>query len=142
MQKVRFSVGPKTVQFIVAGAVIVASLGYLGYQGIQASAAYTLGLSDLITNQDQYLDKRVQVGGKVVQGSVDQSTGVLLFKIAESDSVVSVRYVGSEPIPDGIHADDAEATVTGMLRSDGCVEAVTIRTKCASKYRPEPEATS
>lgn len=139
--------GEKAPKLIIAALVVVGALGYLGYQGIQASGSVTLGLSELVSDPDRFVDRRVMVGGKVVPGSVDNSTGELMFKLHEANAEVAVRYIGHEPIPDGLYADDAEATITGRYRQDGSIEAMTIRTKCASKYSTEdnsmdPTATS
>lgn len=130
-------VGPKTLKLLFAGLVVVGALSYLAVQGVRASAAVQLGLPDLLSRTGEYADKRIEVGGKVVPGSIDKSPGAFSFQIQELDSILKVRYVGDEPIPDGIYADDAVATVRGIYRHEGCVDATSVRTKCASKYRSD-----
>lgn len=131
--------GRNTVKFAIAGTVVVLALVYLGWQGVNASAAHTISLSQLLENSDQYDAKRVEVGGLVVPGSITGDPRNLEFRITEQNQIVSVRYVGTEPVPDGLYAEDAQATVKGVWRHGDCVEATHIQTKCSSKYGAAPD---
>jgi cytochrome c-type biogenesis protein CcmE len=58
------------------------------------------------------------------------------FQISQASDVLSVHYVGRDPLPDTL-GDEAEAVVEGYLQGDGNFEAHKVQAKCASKYEAE-----
>ena|SRR5437764_784816 len=132
----------KYVRFGVAVAVIVVSLGYLAYTGVQESKSYYVTIKELHTMGDGAFSKRLRVAGNVEPGSIRQTGTYADFVIVETDpgtkerQALRVSYKGSEPPPDTFK-DNAQALVMGNFGKDGVFHASEIQAKCASKYAPQ-----
>jgi cytochrome c-type biogenesis protein CcmE len=138
----------KFVRFGVAIAIIVVSLGYLAYTGVQESKSYYVTIKELHGLGDNAYTKRLRVGGNVQPGSIRQAGTNADFVLVEQDprtpgQVQSLRvsYKGTEPPPDTFK-DDAQALVVGEFGKDGVFHAHEIQAKCASKYAPQQQGTA
>jgi cytochrome c-type biogenesis protein CcmE len=131
---------PET-KFVVAGALIVAGIGYLMFSGIGSSMVYYFSLDELAAQAHQLEGRGVRISGRVLPGSIQQEPegrGVR-FVMYERDSgrQLEVRYGGL--VPDTFK-DDAEVVVEGTYRFDAPVfEAATLLAKCPSKYEGQAE---
>jgi cytochrome c-type biogenesis protein CcmE len=138
----------KFVRFGVAIAIIVVSLGYLAYTGVQESKSYYVTIKELHGLGDNAYTKRLRVGGSVQPGSIRQAGTNADFVLVEQDprtpgEVQSLRvsYKGTEPPPDTFK-DEAQALVVGEFGRDGVFHAHEIQAKCASKYAPQQQGTA
>ncbi len=123
------------VRFGIAIAVILLSLGYLGFTGVQQSKSYYVTIQELRGMGDQAYAKRLRVAGNVVPGSIRlQGTGAE-FVLQEQAQTLKVEYRGTEPPPDTFK-DNAQALAIGTFGRDGVFHAKEIQAKCASKYAP------
>jgi cytochrome c-type biogenesis protein CcmE len=95
-------------------------------------ADYAFKIRDL-PKEGSILEKRLNLKGRIVAGSIDKSTSAVRFVLEDGGKTLPVRYVGKAPLPD-LFKDHAEAQVTGSFAADGCFEAEGLQAKCASKY--------
>jgi cytochrome c-type biogenesis protein CcmE len=128
--------------FVFAGGAVllVLSLAYLVYGGIQQGAAYWVTVGEL---QQRMLrpqgsgerPSRVRLGGTVAAGSVrwDSAHRHLRFMITDGVHALPVAYSGV--VPD-IFKDGRQVVVEGTLARDGTFEATTLLAKCPTKYTP------
>lgn len=131
-----------TLKFGLITVVIVASLAWLGWNGVSESMTYYVTLQELAGMPDS-TDKRIRVGGDVEPSSIVRKADKVEFTILQkeegSDEVLrlNVVYTGTDALPDTFR-DNAQALCDGRLRADGVFEAQKIQAKCASKYESTP----
>jgi len=128
------------IRFGLATAVIVLSLGYLAFTGVQENKSYYVTISELRKMGDGAYSKRLRVAGNVVPGSIQRQGTKVQFQLVEQNQTVAVSYVGSEAPPDTF-VDNAQALAEGEFGRDGVFHAKKLQAKCASKYAPaDPNA--
>ncbi len=129
------------VRFGAVIAIIVLSLGYLAYTGVQDSKSYYVTIKELNGMGPEAYSKRLRVAGNVAPGSIKRQGSHLEFLLAEEGRTIPVVYAGSEAPPDTFK-DNAQALAEGKYGKDGVFHATNIQAKCASKYAPkQPGAT-
>ncbi|MEE9268838.1 MAG: cytochrome c maturation protein CcmE [Candidatus Krumholzibacteria bacterium] len=122
---------------VVFGIVIVvAALVYFGVAGFEEGKAYYKTIEELTDLGDRAYDKRLRVGGTVVEGSISKAGTGLTFQLEQNDLKLTVVYTGTSPVPDTFK-DGAEALCDGTYQVDGTFKATAIQAKCASKYEAE-----
>jgi len=129
----------KQLKFAVGSVVIVLTLSYLAYSGYQESKTYYHTVPELYTMKDNAYDKRLQVSGDVIPGSIKRDGKIVTFVIGAEPQTLQVKYVGKDPLPDTL-IDRATAMATGRMGRDGVFVADTMLAKCASKYEKETAA--
>jgi cytochrome c-type biogenesis protein CcmE len=125
-------------------AIIVLSLGYLAYTGVQESKSYYVTIAELrkdAAEGDKVYAKRLRVAGNVVPGSIKRQGSRVEFSLQEKDDVLPIVYHGTEAPPDTFK-DNAQALAEGSLGRDGVFQAKTLQAKCASKYAPQQQTGS
>jgi cytochrome c-type biogenesis protein CcmE len=123
------------LKFGAAVVVILGSLGFLAYTGVQESKSYYVTIKELQGMGDSAYSKRLRVAGYVLPGSIKRTSGRLEFVLVENGQNLPVQYVGSEAPPDTFK-DDSQALAEGKFAKDGVFHATQIQAKCASKYAP------
>jgi len=121
--------------------VIVLSLGYLAYTGVEESKSYYVTIAELrkdAAQGDKVYKKRLRVAGNVVPGSIKRQGSRVEFSLKENDQLLTVVYHGSEAPPDTFK-DDAQALAEGSLGRDGTFQAKHLQAKCTSKYAPQQQ---
>ena len=124
----------KRRHFVFGFAIILGTLGWLGYSGIQESKTYYVTVPELLTSRDAH-QRRYRVAGDVTSGSLQRVDGRTRFTLEEEGKLLPVVYTGSEPLPDTL-VDGAQAMADGRFQEDGTFYAETVQAKCASKYEP------
>src|SRR5271170_3439763 len=124
------------LKFGGATALILLSLGYLAYTGVQESKSYYVTIKELRGMGDSAHTKRLRVAGNVQPGSIKRNGTKVEFVLVENDQTLSVSYSGSEPPPDTFK-DNSQALADGNLGRDGVFHAKQLQAKCASKYAPQ-----
>src|SRR5438270_5708551 len=127
------------LRFGIATAVIVLSLGYLAFTGVEESKSYYVTISELRQMGDSAYSKRLRVAGNVVPGSIQRQGTKVQFELVEQGKTVAVSYTGSEAPPDTF-VDNAQALAEGEFGRDGVFHAKKLQAKCASKYAPAENA--
>jgi cytochrome c-type biogenesis protein CcmE len=129
----------KFLKFGGATALILVSLAYLAYTGVQESKSYYVTIKELQGMGDSAYAKRLRVAGNVQPGSIKRNGPRVDFTLVEGDKVLAVAYSGTEPPPDTFK-DNAQALADGSYGRDGIFHARALQAKCASKYAPAPGA--
>ncbi len=129
------------IRFGIVVAIIVISLGYLAYTGVQESKSYYVTIKELKAMDDSSHHKRLRVAGTVMPGSIKRTGSHVEFTLQEEDRTLPVVYNGSEAPPDTFH-DSAQALAEGTYGVDGVFHAKELQAKCASKYAPQQQQTT
>ena len=117
--------------------LIVGSLGFLAYTGVQESKSYYVTIKELRGMQRDVHSKRLRVAGNVQPGSIKRNGTHVEFVLVENDQTLPVIYTGTEAPPDTFK-DDSQALADGSFGTDGVFHAKQLQAKCASKYAPQP----
>jgi cytochrome c-type biogenesis protein CcmE len=126
------------IRFGVAIAVVVVSLGYLAFTGVQQSKSYYVTIKELREMNDSRYAKRLRVAGNVVPGTIKRHGSRVEFALKENELSLPVVYNGTEAPPDTFK-DDSQAMAEGRFGRDGVFHANQLQAKCASKYAPAPD---
>ncbi len=126
------------LRFGAAIAIIVLTLGYLAYTGVEESKSYYVTIAELRGMGDEAHTKRLRVAGDVVPGSIKRQGTTVEFMLKEEDKTLPVIYKGTEAPPDTFK-DDSQALVEGKFGRDGVFKAEHLQAKCASKYAPKKD---
>src|SRR5919108_4878823 len=129
--------GSKYLKFGSAIAVILVSLGFLAYTGVQESKSYYVTIKELRGMGDDAYSKRLRVAGNVQPGSIKRMGTRVEFVLVEQNQILPVIYNGTEAPPDTFK-DDSQALADGSFGHDGVFHAKQLQAKCASKYAPQP----
>ena len=124
------------LKFGSAVVVILASLGFLAYTGVQESKSYYVTIKELRGLGDDAYAKRLRVAGNVQPGSIKRSGTRVEFVLVENDQLLNVVYNGTEAPPDTFK-DNSQALADGSFGRDGVFHAKQLQAKCASKYAPQ-----
>lgn len=127
----------KILKFGAVIVVILGSLGYLAYTGVQESKSYYVTIKELRGMGDGVYSKRLRVAGNVQTGSIKRNGTKVEFVLIEQGQELPVVYQGSEAPPDTFK-DEAQALAEGNFGHDGVFHAKHLQAKCASKYAPKP----
>jgi cytochrome c-type biogenesis protein CcmE len=126
------------VRFGSAIAVILVTLSYLAYTGVQESKSYYVTIAELRSMGDSAHTKRLRVAGIVVPGSIKRQGTTVEFQLQENDKTLPVIYKGTEAPPDTFK-DESQALAEGEFGRDGIFHAKQLQAKCASKYAPKTD---
>ena len=126
----------KYLKFGAVTVVILVSMGYLAYTGVQDSKSYYVTIKELKGLGDSAYSRRLRVAGSVVPGSIRRSGTHVDFMLKEQDLTLPVSYTGTEAPPDTFK-DDSQALADGSFGRDGVFHAKQLQAKCASKYAPQ-----
>ena len=88
----------------LAGAVVLAALGFLVFQGLGNATLYFRNADEAVAQRATLGDRRFRIQGAVVAGSVRQTGDDVAFRITYNDVDVPVRHRGDPPelFQDGI----------------------------------------
>jgi len=126
----------KYLKFGAVTVVILISLGYLGYTGVEESKSYYVTISELRGMGNGAFTKRLRVAGNVQPGSIKRKGTQVEFVLVEQGNTLPVIYTGTEAPPDTFK-DDSQALADGSFGHDGVFHAKGLQAKCASKYAPK-----
>jgi cytochrome c-type biogenesis protein CcmE len=129
----------KFFKFGAAVAIIVLSLGYLAWTGVNESKSFYVKIKEMRAMGNDAYTRRLRVEGFVKPGSIQRNGSHAEFVIEDGDLTVPVSYKGVEPPPDTFK-DHAQALVIGQLGRDGTFHATEVQAKCASKYEDMEKA--
>src|SRR5690348_947732 len=130
----------KYLKFGGATVLILVSMAYLAYTGVQESKSYYVTIKELKGMGDGAYSKRLRVAGNVQPGSIKRTGTQVQFVLIEQDLSLPVIYNGTEAPPDTFK-DDSQALAEGSFGRDGVFHAKQLQAKCASKYAPKQQGT-
>src|ERR1035438_4944135 len=144
-------ISPNTLRIGIAVAVVLGTIVWLAWSGIDANESYYKNIAELGQMGDKAYKSHLRVHGFVQPGTIVQNGTHVTFVLNEFEShtpkaatgrLLTVNYKGSEPPPDTFK-DDAEAVADGTYGRDGVFQATALQAKCASKYAPaQPGSTT
>jgi len=126
----------KKLKFGIGFGIILTTLGWLAYSGIQETKTYYVTVPELLAHSDA-ASRRFRVAGDVQVGSIRRMGGRTEFTLEQDGQILQVYYTGSEPLPDTL-MDRAQAIADGRYQQDGTFHAEMVQAKCASKYEAAP----
>ena len=126
---------PIPKKIIAAVVVILATVGYLTFTGVQDTKQYYVTIAELNSLGNKAYTRHLRVAGNVAPGSIHRNGTNATFQLLEQGKALTVSYQGMEPPPDTFK-DDAQALAVGMYGHDGVFHATQLQAKCASKYAP------
>jgi cytochrome c-type biogenesis protein CcmE len=132
-------------KIVATVVVITGAVAFLLTSSMKEGAEYYKHVDEVTTNMDAWRGKRLQVHGHVVDGSIEQAKGTLLYrfkiesKAPRPAAVISATYTGL--VPDTFKSG-AEVVAKGTLTADNRLDVVAdgIMAKCPSKYEAKPSA--
>jgi cytochrome c-type biogenesis protein CcmE len=133
----RTSETSKYLKFGSVTVLILVSLGYLAYTGVEDNKSYYVTIKELNGMGNVAYSRRLRVAGNVVPGSIRRSGTRVDFMLKENELTLPVSYTGTEAPPDTFK-DDSQALADGSFGHDGVFHAKQLQAKCASKYAPQP----
>lgn len=81
----------------IAGAVVLAALGFLVFQGLGNATLYFRTADEAVAQRAELGDRRFRIEGDVVDGSVRQVGDDVSFTLTKNDVEVPVRHKGDPP---------------------------------------------
>jgi len=126
----------KYLKFGGVTVLILLSIGYLAYTGVQESKSYYVTVKELRSMGESAYTRRLRVAGSVQAGSIKRAGTKVEFVLVENGQLLNVVYSGTEAPPDTFK-DDSQALADGSFGHDGIFHAKQLQAKCASKYAPQ-----
>jgi cytochrome c-type biogenesis protein CcmE len=128
-------------KFLLGGALILGSAGYLMASSIRDTGVYYLTPTELaakISQDSTFYETGVKVGARVVPGSIVRAPDGrgLTFRVTDGARSYPVSYHGL--VPD-MFTDSVDVVLEGRLAHNGTFRATTVLTKCASRYENAPQ---
>src|SRR5438128_5360645 len=108
----------KYLKFGGVTVVILMSLAYLAYTGVQESKSYYVTIKELNGMGDGAYSKRLRVAGNVKPGSIRRTGTRVEFVLVEESRTLPVIYNGTEAPPDTFK-DNSQALAEGSFGRDG-----------------------
>lgn len=117
---------------ILAGLVILGAVAYLVYANTRSNAAYDMTVSQLV-QCGACMSQAVRVEGVVQRDSIERDETMQQLSFAISDGRQSLVVVYTGVVPD-IFAAGIQVVVEGHYRGQSPFQALTLLTKCPSKF--------
>ncbi len=127
-------------KFLIGGALVLGTAGYLMATSIRDTGTYYLTPSELATKLSADPSLRhtgVKLGARVVPGSITRVPGgkEYAFTVTDGAQTYPVVYHGIAP---DTFTDGVDVVVEGRMGEDGTFRATTLLAKCASRYENAP----
>jgi cytochrome c-type biogenesis protein CcmE len=81
----------------MAGAVVLAALGFLVFRGLGNATLYFRTADEAVAQREDLGERRFRIEGTVVPGSVSSSGGTVFFRIAGDHEQVNIVHRGDPP---------------------------------------------
>jgi cytochrome c-type biogenesis protein CcmE len=81
----------------MAGAVVLAALGFLVFRGLGNATLYFRTADEAVAQREDLGERRFRIEGTVVPGSVSSSDGTVFFRIAGDREQVNIVHRGDPP---------------------------------------------
>ena len=119
--------------------MIVVSLGFLAYTGVQESKSYYVTIKELRGMGDSAYTKHLRVAGNVQPGSIKRSGTRVEFRLIENDQLLPVVYSGTEAPPDTFK-DKSQALADGSLAAMASSMPSSCKPSARRNMRPSSRA--
>jgi cytochrome c-type biogenesis protein CcmE len=128
-------------KFLIAGALILGSIGFLMYTGISESMVTYYDVPQLLEKSARLEERGVRLTGQVKPGSVNlyRDRSRVDFLVYDQASTLSIPVTYQGDIPDTFQ-ERAEVVVEGRYDPDELLfHAGLLFAKCPSKYEQQEE---
>jgi len=130
-------------KFLIGGALVLVTVGYLMATGIKETGVYYLTPTELagkIQTDRSIYDVGLKMGAKVVKGTIerDVASQTITFRVTDGTQSFPVIYRGLAP---DTFTDEADVVVEGRIQRDGTFRATTLLAKCGSRYEAKIDST-
>ena len=118
--------------------VLVLAFSGLLWSTLREGTEYYKHVDEVMTDPGQWHDKKLQLHGFVVPGSIMRKPDSLdyIFKVHNNGHVVNASYSGI--VPDTFFSEGAEVVLKGRLTPNGFhTEPNGVMAKCPSKYEEQ-----
>jgi cytochrome c-type biogenesis protein CcmE len=130
-------------KIVATVVVITGAVAFMLTASMKEGAEYYKHVDEVMSQTDQWRSKRLQVHGHVVDGSIEQAKGTLMYRFKiesrppRAPAVISATYTGL--VPDTFKSG-AEVVAKGTLTADNRLDVIPdgIMAKCPSKYEAKP----
>jgi cytochrome c-type biogenesis protein CcmE len=122
------------LKVLVGLAVVVASLGYLGFMAFESATLYYYTVSELRDVGPTEGSRDVRVSGKLVPGSFVRAPDSTLASFTLTDGTATIDAVHDGVLPDLFFNDLSEIILEGTHLRDGTFQSRFVTVKCPSKY--------
>jgi cytochrome c-type biogenesis protein CcmE len=127
------------LKILASVGLVTLVCGFVLKSSMKAGAEYYKHVDEVMGNIDSLRGKRLQVHGNVVDGSIEQAKGTLLYRFKiesrppRAPAIITATYNGL--VPDTFKSG-AEVVAKGTLTPDNQLAVVPdgIMAKCPSKY--------
>jgi cytochrome c-type biogenesis protein CcmE len=131
-------------KFVIGGALVLATVGYLMASGIKETGVYYLTPAELagkVRTDHTIYDVGLKLGARVVRGSIQRDVGsqTITFRVTDGTQSYPVIYRGLAP---DTFTDEVDVVLEGRLQRDGTFRATTLLAKCGSRYETVPQQRS
>lgn len=128
-------------KFLLGGAMILGSAGYLMASAISETGTYYMTPAELaakVVTDPGLHDTGIKLGARVVPGTIRREGGGRIhhFQVTDGAQTYAVTYRGIAP---DTFTDGVDVVVEGRLNRDGTFQATTLLAKCASRYENAPD---
>jgi cytochrome c-type biogenesis protein CcmE len=123
----------RRLRFLVMTLVVIGTIGYLMFSGMQDTMGYYLTVSEIVgQDASQAGQEKLRVSGTVEEGSMNWSPGrkKIQFAIVDGRTSLPVEYEGV--VPDTLK--QGQKVIVEGVYTDGTFVASELMTSCASKY--------
>ena len=122
----------KRTRFILGGAAIVATIGWLIFSNIGGATTPYIPVGEVVAAGPS--DRLVRAVGNARDIVWDPSALLLRFDIADESGSLPVTYKGVRP---DLLVEGTRTVVEGKYQADGTFQATRLLTQCPSKYEEE-----
>jgi cytochrome c-type biogenesis protein CcmE len=127
-------------KFLIGGALVLGTVGYLMATSIKDTGMYYLTPTELTAKlraDPTFRNTGVKIGARVVPGSIARVPGgkEYAFRVTDGAQNFPVVYRGIAP---DTFTDGVDVVVEGRMGEDGTFHATTLLAKCASRYENAP----
>jgi cytochrome c-type biogenesis protein CcmE len=129
----------KPARLLIAAALVVGSLGWVAYKGLQGNLVYFRTPTEIVKLGRSAVGERVRLGGLVMPGSVRRTGQTVRFVV--TDQTTRITVVDSEGVP-ALFREGKGVVLEGFYGADGAFHADTVLVKHSDRYAPpEPGQT-
>lgn len=126
------------IKFVIAIALIAASVGVLVYTAVDQTKMYMLTVGEFLGAKTAYSGTTVRIAGRVRPGSMDWNADTRDLRFTLDDitgkGALDVHYNGI--LPD-MFSEGRDVIVEGPSITADTFVASAVLTSCPSKYEPE-----
>jgi cytochrome c-type biogenesis protein CcmE len=133
------------IKIVATVVAVLVPVGFVLKASMKEGAEYYKHVDEVMANVGEWHGKKLQVHGHVVDGSIEQAKGTLLYRFKiesrppRAPALITATYNGL--VPDTFKGG-AEVVAKGMLTPDNQLAVVPdgIMAKCPSKYEADKNA--